>query len=98
MHVVCASPGGTAPFGAPTGALYFLPEDMNRFGQSEGGFKMYKKVATDMGFVEREKEVLAFWQDQGIFKKTIEQRDGCPTFGFYGGPSDRQRETAYPSY
>jgi len=47
---------------------------------------MYKKVATDMGFVEREKEVLAFWQDQGIFKKTIEQRDGCPTFAFYDGP------------
>ena len=28
-----------------------------------GGFEMYKKVSTNMNFVQREKEVLQFWTD-----------------------------------
>ena len=32
------------------------------------------------------KEVLAFWDQSDVFKKSIEQREGRPTFTFYEGP------------
>ena len=47
---------------------------------------MYKKVTTDMNFVEREKEVVKFWKDNEIFEKTFEIREGAPTYTFYDGP------------
>ncbi len=47
---------------------------------------MYQKVAADMSFVEREKEVLEFWKKNRIFQKSIEQREGCPEFTFFDGP------------
>ena len=31
---------------------------------------MYQKVATDLNFVEREKEVEKFWEDNHIFEKS----------------------------
>ena len=33
---------------------------------------MYKKVSTDMNFVEREKEVEKFWDDENIFQKSMD--------------------------
>ena len=47
---------------------------------------MYKKVSTNLNFVEREKETAKFWKDHDIFKKSMEQREGCPTYTFYDGP------------
>ena len=47
---------------------------------------MYEKVSKDLNFVDREKEVEKFWRDQDIFRKSIEQRSGCPTYMFYDGP------------
>ncbi|MCR4605576.1 MAG: isoleucine--tRNA ligase [Eubacterium sp.] len=47
---------------------------------------MYRKVTTDMNFVEREKEVEKFWRDNDIFKKSIELRENAPTYMFYDGP------------
>ena len=47
---------------------------------------MYKKVATDLHFVDREHEVVQFWKDHKIFEKSVEQRDGYPTYMFYDGP------------
>ena len=47
---------------------------------------MYKKVSTDMNFVGREKEVEKFWDDNHIFEKSIEEREGCPEYIFYDGP------------
>jgi len=47
---------------------------------------MYKKVSTDLNFVEREKEVIEFWKKNDIFKKSIKAREGYPTFMFYDGP------------
>jgi len=47
---------------------------------------MYKKVPTDLNFVEREKEVEKFWADQKIFEKSIEDRKDSPTYMFYDGP------------
>ena len=36
---------------------------------------MYQKVSTDMNFVEREKEVEKFWEDNQIFQKSMEERE-----------------------
>ena len=47
---------------------------------------MFKKVTTDMNFVEREKQVEQFWKDEDIFKKSMKLREGCPTYTFYDGP------------
>ena len=47
---------------------------------------MYKKVQTDLKFVEREKEVLKFWADNHIFQKSIDSRKEGPTYTFYDGP------------
>ncbi len=47
---------------------------------------MYKKVSTNLNFVEREKETLKFWNDNDIFRKSIELREGDPVYTFYDGP------------
>ncbi len=47
---------------------------------------MYKKVSTDMNFVGREKEVEAFWKEHDIFRKSMEEKEGCPEYTFYDGP------------
>ena len=47
---------------------------------------MYKKVSTELNFVEREKDVISFWSENKIFEKSIEKREGSPTFTFYDGP------------
>ena len=47
---------------------------------------MYKKVLTDMNFVSREKEVEKFWDDNEIFQKSMDEKEGCPDYIFYDGP------------
>jgi len=47
---------------------------------------VYKKVSTNLNFVEREKETAQFWKDHDIFKKSIETREGDPVYTFYDGP------------
>ena len=47
---------------------------------------MYKKVEANLNFVDRERQVEEFWKEHNIFKKSIEQRDGSPSFTFYDGP------------
>ena len=47
---------------------------------------LYNKVPTDLKFVEREKEVEKYWKDHKIFEKSIEEREGCPSYMFYDGP------------
>ncbi len=47
---------------------------------------MYQKVSTDLNFVEREKKIEKFWKENDIFKKSMENRKGCPTYTFYDGP------------
>ena len=47
---------------------------------------MYKKVETDLNFVEREKETAKFWKENDIFQKSIDQRKDCPTYMFFDGP------------
>ncbi len=47
---------------------------------------MYKKVDANMNFVDREHETVKFWNENQIFEKSIEEREGCPTYMFYDGP------------
>lgn len=47
---------------------------------------MYKKVSTDMDFVSREKETLAFWKENRVFEQSVEWRKGAPAFTFFDGP------------
>lgn len=47
---------------------------------------MYKKVDLGKKVVEREDEVNKFWEENDIFNKSIELREGCPTFTFFDGP------------
>ena len=47
---------------------------------------MYKKVSTDLNFVEREKKVEQFWKDNNIFQKSIDSRKEGPVYTFYDGP------------
>ena len=47
---------------------------------------MYKKVDTSLNFVEREKEVIAFWKQNRIFEKSVEKNEGGEEFSFFDGP------------
>jgi isoleucyl-tRNA synthetase len=47
---------------------------------------LYKKVSTDLNFVEREKEVLDFWKKEQIFQQTVEKYKDAEPFTFYDGP------------
>ncbi len=47
---------------------------------------MYKKVDTNLNFVEREKETETFWREHDIFKKSMENRKEGETYTFYDGP------------
>ena len=47
---------------------------------------MYKKVSTNMNFVDREKEVLEFWKKEDVFKNSMTHRKEGETYTFYDGP------------
>ncbi len=46
---------------------------------------MFEEIENE-SFAEREERILKFWQDQGIFKKSLENREKAPYFVFYDGP------------
>ncbi len=47
---------------------------------------MYEKVSTDLNFVGREKDVLKFWNENDIFKKSMTREGKKETYTFYDGP------------
>ncbi len=47
---------------------------------------MYKKVDTSLNFLDREKEVLAFWKENKIFEQNVNENEGNREFTFYDGP------------
>ncbi|MBQ7929808.1 MAG: class I tRNA ligase family protein, partial [Clostridia bacterium] len=47
---------------------------------------MYKKVNTNMNFVERERETLKFWNDNKIFEQQLALNADKPGYTFYDGP------------
>lgn len=47
---------------------------------------MYKPVDPKVSFPQQEEEILKFWEENGVFKKSVSQREGCPEYVFYDGP------------
>lgn len=47
---------------------------------------MYKPVDPRVSFPAMEEAILKFWKDNGIFQRSIDQRDGAPEYVFYDGP------------
>lgn len=47
---------------------------------------MYRQVSTNLNFVEREKNVEKFWEENRIFEKSMETRKEGTTYTFYDGP------------
>lgn len=48
--------------------------------------KYYAEVKAKPDFVKLEKEVLAFWEKDCTFEKSVHNRDGAAEFVFYDGP------------
>ncbi|MCR5437303.1 MAG: isoleucine--tRNA ligase [Treponema sp.] len=46
----------------------------------------YKPVDPKADFPKQEEEVLKFWEEKDIFKKSLSQREGADDFVFYDGP------------
>lgn len=47
---------------------------------------MFDKVAQNLDFLSREKDVLRFWKEEQVFEKSLTLREGAPNFTFYDGP------------
>ena len=47
---------------------------------------MYKSISPNLNFVEEEKKVEKFWEDENIFEKSIAEREGDKPYVFYDGP------------
>ena len=47
---------------------------------------MYTPVDPKADFPKQEEEVLKYWKDNGIFKKSVSQREGAEEYVFYDGP------------
>jgi len=47
---------------------------------------MFKPVSPQFDFPKAEQEVLRFWEENGIYEKSLKQRQGRPEFVFYEGP------------
>ncbi len=47
---------------------------------------MFKPVLSKTDFAKMEEDVLAFWQEHGTFKKSVENRSKNSEFVFYDGP------------
>lgn len=47
---------------------------------------MYRKVSTNLDFVNREKATLDFWKEHKIFERSMEERKNCDMYTFYDGP------------
>jgi isoleucyl-tRNA synthetase len=47
---------------------------------------MFKPVSSKLSVTSMEENVLKFWKQTDIFKKTVEQRQGAPEYVFYEGP------------
>ncbi|MDR1027254.1 MAG: isoleucine--tRNA ligase [Rickettsiales bacterium] len=49
--------------------------------------KYYPDVPAKPDFPKLEREMLAFWETENIFKKSLERRSGAPEYVFYDGPA-----------
>ncbi len=47
---------------------------------------MFKSVSNKIDFGAQERDVLAYWEEADVFRKSVEQRRGNEEFVFYDGP------------
>ncbi|MBR1675908.1 MAG: isoleucine--tRNA ligase [Clostridia bacterium] len=47
---------------------------------------MYKKVDASLNFLDREKQVADFWNENHVFEESIKKNEGHAEFTFYDGP------------
>jgi len=47
---------------------------------------LYKPVDPKVCFPEQEEQVLKFWEENDVFKKSVAQREGCEEYVLYDGP------------
>ena len=47
---------------------------------------MYKKVDTSLNFVEREKKIVEYWNENKVFEESMKATEGNEEFSFYDGP------------
>jgi len=58
-----------------------------RKGTGSGGDSaMFKAVEQTKDFPGLEAQILAFWNEAGIFEKSLTAREGCPPYIFFEGP------------
>ena len=48
--------------------------------------EIYEKVSANLGFVEREKATRRFWEENGVFEKSVDMRRDAENFTFFEGP------------
>ncbi|XXF80384.1 isoleucine--tRNA ligase [Myxococcaceae bacterium GXIMD 01537] len=53
---------------------------------SEKPSPLFSTVPAEIDFPAEERRILAFWKDRRIFERTLEAREGAPSFVFYEGP------------
>ena len=58
----------------------------SRFLYQEGVNSVYKSISPNLNFVEEEKKIEKFWQDEKIFEKSVETRAKGEPYVFYDGP------------
>ena len=47
---------------------------------------MFRTLGKLSELPKREEEILKFWKEKGIFKRSVREREGSPSFIFYEGP------------
>ncbi len=47
---------------------------------------MYREVSSKTNYSQMEQEILQFWEQERIFQRSIDSRDGAEPFTFYDGP------------
>ncbi len=47
---------------------------------------VFREISSRVDFPKMEEEILKFWKENDVFKKSLERREGCPSYVFYEGP------------
>ena len=59
---------------------------------------MYQSVSPNVNFVEQEKKIEAFWEEEHIFEKSIDSRKKGTPYVFYDGPIQYSRRYTKSSF
>ncbi|MDE5652903.1 MAG: class I tRNA ligase family protein, partial [Muribaculaceae bacterium] len=48
--------------------------------------KKFKEYTGQLSLSDINKQMLAVWDEQALFERSMKEREGCPSFVFYEGP------------